>query len=60
MTNMIGHDIDDVSHWLTLPGATVHLYAKGRARPGRKMGHVTQVDTQGHRQGHIQVEKPNK
>ena len=29
--------------WLTVPGATVHLYGKGPARPGRKMGHVTQV-----------------
>ena len=27
----------------TVPGATVHLYGKGVARPGRKMGHVTQV-----------------
>lgn len=43
MTNLIGHDVDDVSHWLTLPGATVHLYGKGHARRGRKMGHVTQV-----------------
>jgi 5-(carboxyamino)imidazole ribonucleotide synthase len=29
--------------WLTIPGATVHLYGKGPPRPGRKMGHVTQV-----------------
>ncbi|MEP6838378.1 MAG: hypothetical protein ABJA75_10010, partial [Bradyrhizobium sp.] len=27
----------------TVPGATVHLYGKGPARPGRKMGHVTEV-----------------
>ena len=26
-----------------VPGATVHLYGKGPPRPGRKMGHVTQV-----------------
>ena len=43
MTNLIGNDIDDYEQWLTVPGATVHLYGKGPARPGRKMGHVTQV-----------------
>jgi 5-(carboxyamino)imidazole ribonucleotide synthase len=45
MTNLIGADIDDYEHWLTIPGATVHLYGKGAPRPGRKMGHVTQVGT---------------
>jgi 5-(carboxyamino)imidazole ribonucleotide synthase len=43
MTNLIGDDIKDYERWLTVPGATVHLYGKGRPRPGRKMGHVTQV-----------------
>ena len=43
MTNLIGDDINDYARWLTVPGATVHLYGKGPARPGRKMGHVTQV-----------------
>jgi 5-(carboxyamino)imidazole ribonucleotide synthase len=40
MTNLIG---DDVDAWKTLsadPNARVHLYGKGEARPGRKMGHV--------------------
>ena len=41
MTNLIGDDINDYEQWLTVPGATVHLYGKGPARPGRKMGHVT-------------------
>ena len=45
MTNLIGDDIDDFGRWLTVPGATVHLYGKGPSRPGRKMGHVTQVGT---------------
>ena len=45
MTNLIGDDIDSYEQWLTVPGATVHLYGKGPARPGRKMGHVTQVGT---------------
>jgi 5-(carboxyamino)imidazole ribonucleotide synthase len=45
MTNLIGDDITTYEQWLTVPGATVHLYGKGRPRPGRKMGHVTQVGT---------------
>jgi 5-(carboxyamino)imidazole ribonucleotide synthase len=47
MTNLIGNEVDDYEQWLTVPGATVHLYGKGAARPGRKMGHVTQVGTAG-------------
>jgi 5-(carboxyamino)imidazole ribonucleotide synthase len=43
MTNLIG---DDVAEWPRLmadPAAHVHLYGKGEARPGRKMGHVTRL-----------------
>jgi 5-(carboxyamino)imidazole ribonucleotide synthase len=43
MTNLIGDDILGYQQWLTVPGASVHLYGKGAPRPGRKMGHVTQV-----------------
>lgn len=43
MTNLIGDDILDYGKWLGVPGATVHLYGKGSPRPGRKMGHVTEV-----------------
>jgi 5-(carboxyamino)imidazole ribonucleotide synthase len=43
MTNLIGDEIDSYEEWLTVPGATVHLYGKGPARPGRKMGHVIQM-----------------
>jgi 5-(carboxyamino)imidazole ribonucleotide synthase len=43
MTNLIGDDIKSYEQLLTVPGATVHLYGKGTPRPGRKMGHVTQV-----------------
>lgn len=43
MTNLIGDDILEYEQWLTVPGATVHLYGKGAPRPGRKMGHVTEV-----------------
>jgi 5-(carboxyamino)imidazole ribonucleotide synthase len=43
MTNLIGDEVLGYEQWLTIPGATVHLYGKGAPRPGRKMGHVTQV-----------------
>jgi 5-(carboxyamino)imidazole ribonucleotide synthase len=43
MTNLIGDEVLDYERWLTVPGATVHLYGKGKSRPGRKMGHVTVV-----------------
>jgi 5-(carboxyamino)imidazole ribonucleotide synthase len=43
MENLIGAD---ALNWRTLasePGAALHLYGKGEARPGRKMGHVTRL-----------------
>ncbi|HMN52109.1 MAG TPA: 5-(carboxyamino)imidazole ribonucleotide synthase [Xanthobacteraceae bacterium] len=43
MTNLIG---DEVLGWEKIakePGASVHLYGKGAAKAGRKMGHVTRV-----------------
>ncbi|TPQ41728.1 5-(carboxyamino)imidazole ribonucleotide synthase, partial [Bradyrhizobium guangdongense] len=43
MTNLIGDEINRYEEWLTVPGATVHIYGKGTPRPGRKMGHVTEV-----------------
>ena len=43
MTNLIGDEVEDYAKWLAVPGASVHLYGKGAPRPGRKMGHVTQV-----------------
>jgi 5-(carboxyamino)imidazole ribonucleotide synthase len=43
MTNLIGEEINSYPRWLTVPGATVHLYGKGTTRPGRKMGHITEV-----------------
>ncbi|MDQ8726921.1 5-(carboxyamino)imidazole ribonucleotide synthase [Bradyrhizobium sp. LHD-71] len=45
MTNLIGNEIDDYGAWLAKPGVTVHLYGKGIAREGRKMGHITEVKT---------------
>ena len=43
MVNLLGDDVKDLGRWLATPGAAVHLYGKTAVRPGRKMGHVTQV-----------------
>lgn len=43
MTNLIGDDADRWRELLAEPGAQLHLYGKGAARPGRKMGHVTRL-----------------
>jgi 5-(carboxyamino)imidazole ribonucleotide synthase len=43
MDNLIGADIERWPELLRERGAHVHLYDKGEARPGRKMGHVTRV-----------------
>jgi 5-(carboxyamino)imidazole ribonucleotide synthase len=43
MENLIGGDVDRVPALLGEPGAQVHLYGKGEARPGRKMGHVNRI-----------------
>ncbi|MGU3362096.1 5-(carboxyamino)imidazole ribonucleotide synthase [Methylobacterium sp. M6A4_1b] len=43
MHNLIGGDVDDWAAILGQPGAQLHLYGKGEARPGRKMGHVTRL-----------------
>ena len=43
MDNLLG---DGAAGWARLaaePGAALHLYGKGQARPGRKMGHVTRL-----------------
>lgn len=46
MTNLIGDDILSLPGWLTRQNALVHLYGKAEARPGRKMGHVTELKKQ--------------
>jgi 5-(carboxyamino)imidazole ribonucleotide synthase len=43
MTNLIGNEIEGFRSWLAVPGASVHIYGKAVARPGRKMGHVTRI-----------------
>jgi 5-(carboxyamino)imidazole ribonucleotide synthase len=46
MTNLIGDDVNDLNTWLKDPSASIHLYGKSDARPGRKMGHVTRVSAE--------------
>lgn len=43
MENLIGDDMDRVRALLAQPRTQVHLYGKGQARPGRKMGHVNRI-----------------
>jgi 5-(carboxyamino)imidazole ribonucleotide synthase len=41
MDNLIGDEVNRWSELVAEPGAHLHLYGKGEARAGRKMGHVT-------------------
>ena len=43
MENLIGDEAADWQRYLIDPTARLHLYGKGEARPGRKMGHATFV-----------------
>lgn len=43
MENLIGPDVDRWAAFVAEPAAHLHLYGKGEARPGRKMGHVTRL-----------------
>jgi 5-(carboxyamino)imidazole ribonucleotide synthase len=43
MDNLIGNDVDRWPELIADPAAHLHLYGKGEARPGRKMGHVTRL-----------------
>ena len=43
MDNLIGDDLNGWPELVADPTAHVHIYGKGEARPGRKMGHVTRV-----------------
>jgi 5-(carboxyamino)imidazole ribonucleotide synthase len=46
MDNLIGPEVERWPELVAEPGAHVHIYGKGEARPGRKMGHVTRVRSQ--------------
>ena len=43
MDNLIGADVERWPELVAERGTHVHIYGKGEARPGRKMGHVTRV-----------------
>ena len=43
MQNLIGPDVERWAELVAEDGAAVHIYDKGEARPGRKMGHVTRT-----------------
>jgi 5-(carboxyamino)imidazole ribonucleotide synthase len=43
LRNLIGKEILDWEEFLGDPAASVHLYGKTEALPGRKMGHVTWI-----------------
>jgi 5-(carboxyamino)imidazole ribonucleotide synthase len=43
MENLIGEEVNRWEGLVADPGLHVHLYGKGEARSGRKMGHVTRV-----------------
>jgi 5-(carboxyamino)imidazole ribonucleotide synthase len=43
MENLIGEEIASVAAIAREANACVHVYGKGDARPGRKMGHVTRL-----------------
>lgn len=45
MRNLIGADADKWAEILAQDGACLHLYGKKESRPGRKMGHVTEILT---------------
>jgi len=45
MENLIGDEVDRWPQILADPAAHLHLYGKGEARSGRKMGHVTRLST---------------
>ncbi|MFC7703195.1 5-(carboxyamino)imidazole ribonucleotide synthase [Plastorhodobacter daqingensis] len=43
MLNLIGDDIARLPDLARAPATAIHLYGKGEARPGRKMGHVNRI-----------------
>jgi 5-(carboxyamino)imidazole ribonucleotide synthase len=47
MKNLIGDDVNRFDALVRDPEAHIHLYGKGAARPGRKMGHVTWLTARG-------------
>jgi 5-(carboxyamino)imidazole ribonucleotide synthase len=46
MRNLLGDEANGWRDIAAAPGVQLHLYGKGEARPGRKMGHLTIIDPQ--------------
>jgi 5-(carboxyamino)imidazole ribonucleotide synthase len=51
MENLIGSDVGRWAELVAESDAKLHLYGKGDARPGRKMGHVTRLASSTARSG---------
>lgn len=47
MTNLIGEDVHDWPEHAGRANTSLHLYGKNQARPGRKMGHITEIRPRG-------------
>jgi 5-(carboxyamino)imidazole ribonucleotide synthase len=63
MVNLIGDEAHDWARYVAEPTARLHLYGKGKARPGRKMGHVTHVEMAQADMNHVEttrVEAPRQ
>lgn len=45
VTSLIGDDIDRLNLYIEMPNAAVHVYGKVEAHEGRKMGHITIIDS---------------
>ena len=45
MENLIGPEVQRWRDIVAEPGLHLHLYGKGDARPGRKMGHITRIES---------------
>ena len=43
MTNLLGAEVEAWAKLAAEPETRIHLYGKGEARPGRKMGHVNRL-----------------
>ncbi|MDB5455896.1 MAG: phosphoribosylaminoimidazole carboxylase [Caulobacter sp.] len=43
MTNLLGPEVETWAKLAAEPESRLHLYGKGEARPGRKMGHVNRL-----------------
>ncbi len=51
MTNILGEEVEDWPALAARPRTMMHLYGKAEARPGRKMGHFTQLQPQAPEEG---------